>query len=142
MRTMGRVEVGLVMAGLLLGAAGARAQGLGQGALACYQRAEREVSLSSDQALRLCEGAVSAAPAECYIASQAPATFLSTEDAIQLCRCTASAEPVSCYVRADRETFLDTQQILQLCSPSLTYNLLSDCLPNSLPVRPYGMYPR
>ena len=140
MRSMGRVEVGLVMAGLLLGAAGARAQERSQGALACYQQAEREVSLSSEQALRLCQGAVSAAPAECYIASRAPATFLDTEAAIELCRCTTSTGPVSCYVRADRETFLDTQQILQLCSPSQAYDLSLDCLP-TVPVRPYGMFP-
>lgn len=140
MRSTRRVEVGLVMAGLLLGAASARAQETGQGALDCYQRAEREVSLSSDQALRLCRGAISAAPAECYIVSRAPATFLSTEDAIALCRCTLSTEPVGCYVHADRETFLDTLQILQLCSPSLTYDLSADCRPYSLPA-PYGMSP-
>lgn len=139
MRSTGRVEVGLVIAGLLLGAGSARAQETGQGALACYQRAEREVSLSSEQALRLCRGATSVAPAECYIASRAPATFLDTEDAIELCRCTTSSEPVACYERAERETFLDTPQILQLCSPSLTYELLPDCRPNVLPVRPYGV---
>ena len=141
MRSTGRVEVGLVMAGLLLGAASARAQETGQGALACYQRAEREVSLSSDQALRLCRGAISAAPAECYIVSRAPATFLSTEDAIELCRCTVSTEPVGCYVRADRETFLDTVQILQLCSPSLAYDLSPDCRSYAVPARPYGFHP-
>jgi hypothetical protein len=129
------------MAGLLLGAASASAQGPGQGALACYQWAEREVSLSSEQALRLCRGAVSPAPAECYIASRAPATFLDTEDAIELCRCTTSSEPVACYARADRETFLDTPQILQLCSPGQTYDLGPDCRPNVLPLRPYGVFP-
>lgn len=140
MRSTGRIEVGLVMAGLLLGAAGARAQERSQGALACYQRAEREVSLSSEQALRLCQGAVSPAPAECYIASRAPSTFLDAEDAIELCRCAASTAPVSCYERADRDTFLDTPQILQLCSPSLSYDLSPDCRP-TVPVRPYGVFP-
>jgi hypothetical protein len=143
-RSTRRAGVGLVMTGLLLGAGSARAQETGQGALACYQRAEREVSLSSDQALRLCRGATSTAPAECYIATRAPATFLDTEEAIELCRCTtSSSEPVACYERAERETFLDTSEILQLCSPSLSYELLPDCRPNVLPVRPhpYGWPP-
>ncbi len=127
----------LVMAGVLLGASSAVAQQGGQGALACYQQAEREVSLTSDQALWLCQGAISTAPAECYAASQLPGTFLSTEEAIDLCRCAMSTAPVSCYQHAHDETFLDTRDILQLCSPSLAYGLLSDCQPGAYPVYPW-----
>jgi hypothetical protein len=129
---------GLAMAGVLLGVARASAQEAGQGALACYELAEREVSLSSEQALWLCRGAISSAPAECYAASRAPATLLSTEDAIDLCRCTRSPiGPVACYQRAEDETFLETREILLLCSPSLAYALLPDCQPNVLPAYPW-----
>jgi hypothetical protein len=126
----------LAVVGVLLGAGSSLAREPAQGALACYQRAEREVSLSSEQALRLCRGATSTAPADCYAASRAPATLLSAEDAIDLCRCTTSTEPVSCYQRADDETFLGTREILLLCSPSLAGDLLLDCRPNVLPSYP------
>jgi hypothetical protein len=126
----------LVVAGVLLGASAVAQQGL-QGALACYQQAERLVSLTSDQALWLCEGATSTAPAECYAASQAPPVFLSTEDAIDLCRCAMSTEPVACYHRGTHETFLEEQDILQLCSPSLAYHLLSDCRTSAYPAYPW-----
>jgi hypothetical protein len=118
----------------LLGAGSAGAQG----ALACFQRAEREVTLTEEQALRLCRGALSVAPSECYIATQAPATFLSPEDAIELCRCATSTEPVACYRQADRDTFLDTWEILQLRSPSVAYALQLDCRPEVRPRRPWG----
>jgi len=124
-------DAGLAVAGLLLGAGSAVAQEPGQGALACYQMAERQVSLNSDQALALCRGATSAAPAECFIAARAPATFLDTESAIQLCRCSTSTAPVACFQRANQETFLTDWEILQLCSPSLANNLLVDCQPYS-----------
>jgi hypothetical protein len=140
LRAMRPFEAGLAALGLLLGAASVGAQPAGQGALACYQRAEREVSLSSEQALRLCRGATSVAPAECYIASRAPATLLSTEEAIDLCRCTMSSAPVACYQRADRETFLDTRDILLLCGPSLANELLPDCQPSGWPRQP-GWWP-
>ncbi|MCY1076279.1 hypothetical protein [Archangium lansingense] len=130
--------VGLAVAGPLLGVGSARAQGVGEGALACFQRAEREVSLTEEQALRLCRGSWSVGPAECYSASQAPATFLSTENAIELCRCATSIEPVNCFRQADHDTFLDTMEILQLCSPSVAYALQMDCQPGEWPRRPYG----
>lgn len=130
----------LVMASVLSGARAEAQQGL-QGALTCYQQAERLVSLTSDQALWLCQGATSAAPAECYEASQAPPVFLSTEDAIDLCRCATSTEPVACYHRATHETFLEEQDILQLCSPSLAYHLLSDCRTSAYPAYPW-IWPR
>ena len=125
-----------MIAGVFLGLGSTVAREAGQGALDCYQRAEREVSLSSEQALRLCRGATSVAPAECYIASRAPATLLSTEDAIDLCRCAMSSEPVACYQRAEDETFLDTREILLLCGPSLANDLSPDCrlnIPSTYP---------
>ncbi|PTL80471.1 hypothetical protein [Vitiosangium sp. GDMCC 1.1324] len=139
--------LGLWGAGVLLGAGSARAQQTGggdtgqeeaaTGALACFKRAEREVSLSEEQALRLCQGAASVEPAECYIASQSPGVFLEPEQAIELCRCATSTEPAECFQRADHETTLDTPQILQLCSPSLNYGLLQDCQSSFLPTRPW-----
>ena len=42
-------------------------------------------------------------------------------------------DDVACYQRANKETFLDTPEILRLCSPSLTYNLMTDCLPGVTP---------
>lgn len=127
---------GMVVSGLLLGEGSARAQGAGEGALACFEQAENEVSLNEQQALRLCQGSFSVAPAECYSAAQSPATFLSSEDAIELCRCARSIEPVICYRQADHDTFLDTWEILRLCSPSVAYNLYVDCQPYAR--RPWG----
>ena len=132
---------GLLVAGLLLGPGLAVAQGAGEGALACYQLAERQVSLSSREALLLCRGAVSAAPAECYAAARTPEFLLSSEDAIDLCRCSTSLAPVRCYERADDETFLDTWEILRLCSPSVAQGLLADCRPSATPLYPWRVPP-
>jgi hypothetical protein len=106
------------------------------GALACYELAEAQVSLGSREALQLCRGATSAAPAECYIAATPPRGLLSERDAIALCRCATSLEPVECYERADAETFLYTWEILQLCAPSQAYRLGLDCLPIESPLYP------
>ena len=127
----------LAVAMTLLGMGSALAEEPGQGALACYQRAEDEVSLTTEQALRLCQGATSPAPAECYAEARAPTTFLSSEQAIALCRCSRSTEPVSCFDRADDETFLADEYILRLCSPSLSQRLLEDCQSRPVPVVPF-----
>lgn len=118
----------MAAAGLLL-APGVWAQGgTGGDSIACFLRAQREAFLTDNQALRLCLGARSEAPALCYEQARS-VLFLVDETAIQLCRCANSGEPVRCFALARAQTGLLDTTILPLCSPTFVYGLLDNCQP-------------
>jgi hypothetical protein len=139
-RKLGLAIIGAMMGVLVSGVSSAQTGGGEEtsefGGLACYEVAVREAWLDSHQALLLCRGAMSVAPAECLIAARSSMTRLNEEDAIMLCRCALSTAPAECYQRAEADTFLDTWQIVQLCGPSRAYNLLPDCRQAVSPLYP------
>lgn len=87
-------------------------------ALSCYEQVRDGLRLGEPGALELCQGALSEAPAQCFIEADRR-LFLTDHDMLLLCRCATSTAPVDCFLQAERETFLADYQILQLCSPVL-----------------------
>lgn len=106
-----------------------------EGAAECFERASDQLFLDDDEALRLCRGASSPAPAACFEDSE-QALLLDDDEAVQLCRCAESVAPVRCYERLDDETFLDTAEIIQLCSPERARGLSQWCTPVQSPGYP------
>ena len=96
--------------------------------LPCYERAERETTLTDEQALFLCRGARSLGPFECYEEAD-DETTLADREAIRLCRCAQDVTPVRCYERADRETLLTDAQIVEQCRPIRANKLGPRCIP-------------
>lgn len=85
-----------------------------EGAIACYEEAKREPSVTDLEAVRLCQNADSAAPAECY-AQARDRTFLSSHDALRLCTLARSTAPADCAEEAEQETSLTREEVLRLC---------------------------
>lgn len=80
----------------------------------CYQSARESSDLTRQEALTLCSGANSAAPALCYQQAR-QSTLLDRYDVIQLCRCSRSLEAVQCYKEAERDITLDKADRIALC---------------------------
>ena len=96
--------------------------------LPCYERAERETTLTDEQALFLCRGARSLGPFLCYEEAD-DETTLTDAEAIRLCRCAQDVTPVRCYERADEETLLTDEQIVEQCRPIRANKLSPRCIP-------------
>lgn len=96
--------------------------------LPCYERAERETTLTDEQALFLCRGARSLGPLECYQEAD-DETSLTDREAIRLCRCAQDETPVRCYERADEETLLTDPQIVEQCRAIRASKLGPRCIP-------------
>lgn len=64
------------------------------------------------------------APAAALCVSRAlEELYLSQHEAVLLCQGAESDEPVDCFLRASEQTFLEKNQILSLCSPTLSGNV-------------------
>jgi hypothetical protein len=64
---------------------------------------------------KLCEGADTTAPVECYEAAQDRTALLEAQS-IELCICARSLQPVACAEQAVAETDLTDPEIVQICS--------------------------
>ncbi|MGE3261903.1 MAG: hypothetical protein AB7K68_09005 [Bacteriovoracia bacterium] len=71
----------------------------GMGAMRCYQKlGTLDVLMSQDDALKLCEGAKSDAPAACFEHVLKNVDSIVIDDAVSLCRGATSKEPAECLV--------------------------------------------
>lgn len=96
-------------------------------ALGCYEQALDRTMLTQHDAYRLCLGAMSYAPIDCY--ERATAGLVLSVQAIELCRCTDSLAPIECYERATRQTGLTQPDIIALCSATSMNRLYPNCAP-------------
>lgn len=115
-------------AGLLLAPAVWAQEAAAGSSITCYVRAHQVAFLTDNQALRLCLGARSEAPALCFEQARSE-LFLTDEATLLLCRCATSLEPVRCFALAQAQTGLLDTAILSLCSPTFVYGLLDNCQP-------------
>ncbi len=93
----------------------------------CYVQAQRRTRLLDQQVFSLCQGAPSAGPVACF--NVARSLLFTDAQRIALCRCAQDTEPVACVEFLDRETWLTDAEMLQLCSPTISGVLLSNCRP-------------
>ena len=94
----------------------------------CYERADDRTTLSRDQALALCRGARSTAPARCFEEAD-DETTLDDGEAVKLCRCAKSLRPLRCFQTTDDETLLSEAEIIELCRPIRADRLTRNCIP-------------
>jgi hypothetical protein len=83
-------------------------------ALSCINNATGFGLLTQQDAYRLCLGATSQAPLDCY--RQAVRSLVDENTALKLCRCAVSTDRVSCFQQAQSTTGLATDQILDICT--------------------------
>jgi len=120
-----RMALGALVVALCASAAGdpllhASAQGHAlPPAARCLQRAQAVTDLLDAQQVRLCTGATSVAPVECFV--QATESLLLTDvQGIALCRCATSLAPVECVRRLRSEVRYTDPQMVQMCSAAGT----------------------
>ncbi|MGE0549981.1 MAG: hypothetical protein AB7O24_22855 [Kofleriaceae bacterium] len=80
----------------------------------CHQLAA-EAGLSDADAIQLCVGASSEAPARCF-AQATDQAGASSFEAIRLCRLTRSTAPATCATQLADTTALDTRQRISYCA--------------------------
>ncbi|MGE0869558.1 MAG: hypothetical protein AB7P03_13415 [Kofleriaceae bacterium] len=82
--------------------------------LRCQQAAE-DAGLSDAEAIRLCLGASSDAPAQCF-AQATDEADLSSFNAVRLCRMARSTTPALCALRLGDTTALDANERVSYCA--------------------------
>lgn len=119
-----------VTAGLGVGLTPAQMSTPGQVAtnIPCFERADERTTLSRDQALVLCRGARSTAPARCFEEVD-DETTLSDGQAVRLCRCAKSLRPLRCFQTTDEETLFAEEDIVEMCRPIRADRLTRYCVP-------------
>lgn len=91
----------------------------------CVYRAKYSVSLSNEQAIRLCQGATSISPADCAYRAKYSAS-LSNDQAIALCVRARSTAPADCTYKAKYSVSLSNDQAIKLCQGAMNLDP-ADC---------------
>jgi hypothetical protein len=80
----------------------------------CFQLVNDE--LSTQSALELCVGALSAAPGQCFISADDAYPELADSKSIQLCRGATSLDPLTCFQELDARGTLTEDQMIAYCA--------------------------